>query len=314
MATLIVLRFLGGAFGSSPLTNAGGVIADMFPAKERGLALTAFASAPFMGPVFGPIVGGFVGETIGWRWIEGIMAIFTGILWIIGSLVIPETYPPVLQRRRAQKLSKMTGKVYKSKGDADSGPTSALHVFKTSLSRPWVLLFREPIVLLLSIYLAIEYGTLYMLFSAYPIVYQMSRGWSQGVGGLPFLGVLVGMLGAITYNIIDQVKRYMPLNEKHKGFAPPESRLPPTMVGGVAATIGLFWWVATTSESFRPHADSCPRFAWTDYPSYPFMASIAGGAPFGFGMVLIFLGVFNYLIDGYVSHACLLDSNNQSID
>jgi MFS family permease len=44
--TLIVLRFLAGAFGSSPLTNAGGVIADMFPAKERGLALTAFASAP----------------------------------------------------------------------------------------------------------------------------------------------------------------------------------------------------------------------------------------------------------------------------
>lgn len=40
----------------------------MFTARDRGLALTAFASAPFMGPVFGPIVGGFVGETIGWRW------------------------------------------------------------------------------------------------------------------------------------------------------------------------------------------------------------------------------------------------------
>lgn len=49
----------------------------------------------------------------------GVMAIFTGVLWIIGTLVIPETYGPVLQRRRAQKLSKMTGKVYKSRGDAD---------------------------------------------------------------------------------------------------------------------------------------------------------------------------------------------------
>jgi len=28
--TLVVLRFLAGAFGSSPLTNTGGVIADMF--------------------------------------------------------------------------------------------------------------------------------------------------------------------------------------------------------------------------------------------------------------------------------------------
>jgi MFS family permease len=49
MATLIVLRFFAGAFGSSPLTNAGGVIADMFSATERGLAMTLFAAAPFMG-------------------------------------------------------------------------------------------------------------------------------------------------------------------------------------------------------------------------------------------------------------------------
>jgi MFS family permease len=35
------------------LTNAGGVIADMFPARERGLAMSIFAAAPFMGPVLG---------------------------------------------------------------------------------------------------------------------------------------------------------------------------------------------------------------------------------------------------------------------
>ena len=64
--TLIILRFLAGSFGSSPLTNAGGVIADMFNASQRGIAMVLFASAPFMGPVLGPVVGGFVGETIGW--------------------------------------------------------------------------------------------------------------------------------------------------------------------------------------------------------------------------------------------------------
>ena len=51
MATLIVLRFLAGAFGSSPLTNAGGVIADMFHADQRGLGMSVFAAAPFLGPV-----------------------------------------------------------------------------------------------------------------------------------------------------------------------------------------------------------------------------------------------------------------------
>ncbi|KAK0934373.1 MFS siderochrome iron transporter 1 [Friedmanniomyces endolithicus] len=284
IATLIVLRFLAGAFGSSPLTNAGGVIADMFAAKQRGLAMALFAAAPFMGPVLGPIVGGFVGETIGWRWVEGIMAIFTGTLWILGALFLPETYPPVILRKRAAKLSKMTGKVYRSQGDVQQGPTTFGHVFKTSLSRPWILLFREPIVLLLSIYMAIIYGTLYMMFSAFPIVYQQNRGWSAGIGGLAFLGVAVGMIFAVAYSVWDN-KRYSRVSDEHGGFAPPEARLPITMIGGIAVPIGLFW------------------FAWTNYPSINYMVSIAAGVPFGFGMVMVFLGIMNYLIDAYVIYA-----------
>lgn len=53
--TLIILRFFAGAFGSSPLTNAGGVIADMFQAKQRGIAFSIFAMAPFLGPALGKI-------------------------------------------------------------------------------------------------------------------------------------------------------------------------------------------------------------------------------------------------------------------
>lgn len=53
--TLLILRFFAGAFGSSPLTNAGGVIADLFPASERGFAMTVFAAAPFLGPVIGSV-------------------------------------------------------------------------------------------------------------------------------------------------------------------------------------------------------------------------------------------------------------------
>lgn len=241
--TLIILRFFAGAFGSSPLTNAGGVIADIFPAADRGLAMSLFAAAPFLGPVIGPVVGGFVGETVGWRWVEGVMAIFTGVLWIIGIIVLPETYPPVLLRQRAKALSKLTGQVYKSKNDVAQGEVSAAHAFKTSLLRPWILLFREPIVLLLSIYMAIIYGTLYMMFAAFPIVYQEGRGWSAGVGGLAFLGIAVGMVAAVIYSIFDN-QRYKRLMGKYdNGIVPPEARLPPAMIGGIAVTIGLFWYV-----------------------------------------------------------------------
>ncbi|KAH7134559.1 major facilitator superfamily domain-containing protein [Dactylonectria estremocensis] len=282
--TLIILRFLAGAFGSSPLTNAGGVIADMFPAAQRGLAMALFAAAPFLGPVLGPVIGGFLGMTEGWRWVMGFLAIFSGALWIIGSLLVPETYAPVILRKRAAQLSKTTGKHYVSSIDHQRGKITLGNAMKTALLRPWILLFKEPIVLLLSIYMAIIYGTLYMLFAAFPIVYQQNRGWNQGVGGLSFLGIMIGMLFAIAYTIPAN-KRYIKIEQEHGGFAPPEARLYAAMIGSIALPIGLFW------------------FAWTNSPSIHWMASIAAGVPFGFGMVLVFLSIMNYLIDSYTIFA-----------
>ncbi|KAK2601772.1 hypothetical protein QQS21_004656 [Conoideocrella luteorostrata] len=282
--TLIILRFLAGAFGSSPLTNAGGTIADMFEADQRGLATAIFAAAPFLGPVLGPIAGGFLGMNAGWRWVMGLLAAFSGTVWILGALLVPETYAPVLLRKRAAEMSKLTGKQYVSKTDHDRGRVTLAESFKTALSRPWILLFKEPIVFLLSVYMAIVYGTLYMLFAAFPIVYQQHRGWNQGVGGLAFIGIMVGMLAAIVYTIPSN-KRYIAMQKKHGGSAPPEARLPPTLVGSVALPIGLFW------------------FAWTNGESIHWIVSILAGVPFGFGMVLVFLSIMNYLIDSYTIFA-----------
>lgn len=157
--TILILRFFAGALGSSPLTNASGTIADVFAANQRGLAMSVFAAAPFFGPTIGPVVGGFTGESVGWRWVEGVMAIFTGSLWIIGIIMIPESYPPVLLRARAKCLHAGTGLVYRSKFE-EKEIVALPKLFKTALSRPWILLFREPMVPLLSIYMAIVYGTL----------------------------------------------------------------------------------------------------------------------------------------------------------
>lgn len=282
--TLLILRFFAGAFGSSPLTNAGGTIADMFEADQRGLATAIFAAAPFLGPVLGPVAGGFLGTAAGWRWVMGLLAIFSGMLWILGTLLVPETYCPVILRQRAAKLSSITGKHYASKIDHDRGRVTLAESFKTALSRPWILLFREPIVFLLSVYMAIVYGTLYMLFAAFPIVYQQHRGWNQGVGGLAFLGILVGMLAAIVYTIPSN-NRYIATQKKHGGVAPPEARLAPALIGSVALPVGLFW------------------FAWTNSVSIHWIVSILAGIPFGFGMVLVFLSVLNYLIDAYTIFA-----------
>jgi hypothetical protein len=168
--------------------------------------------------------------------------------------------------------------------EIEHGKKTVSQEYKTALSRPWILLFREPIVLLLSIYMAIVYGTLYMMFAAFPIVYQQQRGWSPGVGGLAFVGVMVGEMIAVAYSIYDN-ERYKKTEAKHDGKAPPEARLPPAMLGSVFLPIGLFW------------------FAWTNYPGLHWSISIIATAPFGFGMVLVFLSIMNYLIDSYVIYA-----------
>jgi MFS family permease len=145
----------------------------MFDASQRGLGMALFAAAPFMyadqlkhsacrilltlvsfdrhrGPALGPIVGGFLGQAGGWRWVAGLIAILTAILTAFGALIIPETYAPVLLRRRANLLYKATGAVYRSKFEKDK-TVKVGELFKVALSRPWLLLFKEPIVLLLSI-------------------------------------------------------------------------------------------------------------------------------------------------------------------
>lgn len=292
--TLLILRFFAGSFGSSPLTNAGGVIADIFPADQRGLATSLFAGAPFLGPTLGPVIGGFLGENAGWRWVQGFLAVFTGLIWMAETVCIPETYAPVLLHKRAQRLSSITGNVYRSKLEIERGKVSVREAFATALGRPWILLFAEPIVLLLSLYMAIVYGTLYMLFDAFPIVFQEIRGWSEGVGSLPFIAVMIGMMVAVGLNMYDN-KRYVRIHHKHNGFAPPEARLPPTMFGGIAIPIGLFW------------------FAWTNSSSIPWIVCVLATAPFGFGMVFVFLGIMNYLIDAYTIYAASVLAANSII-
>jgi len=56
--TLLVTRFLSGVFACAPLTNSGGVIADIWDPVRRGVAVSLFTASVFLGPVLGPIVAG----------------------------------------------------------------------------------------------------------------------------------------------------------------------------------------------------------------------------------------------------------------
>ncbi|ESU10330.1 hypothetical protein FGSG_02966 [Fusarium graminearum PH-1] len=294
--SLYVLGFAVGPLLWAPLCEIWGrqvifVISYGIP-DERAIAMAFFSLAPSFGPTLGPFIGGYLADAHGWRWVMGLMAIIAGAFWILDMCCAPETYAPYILSNRAAVLSKKTGKVYISiyehQGKAD--PPNV--VLKKALVRPWLLLFLEPVVLILSTYIAIIFGTLYMLFGAYPVVFQIERGWSAGKGGLAFLGVAVGMIGAIP--VIGLVNIwYMKQAAKHKGEpVPPEYRLPGCMIGGICVPAGMFW------------------FAWTSYPDVHWMAPVAAGVPFGLGMALVFNSVFNYLIDSYTIYAASVLASN----
>lgn len=80
-------------------------------------------------------------------------------MFLVVIVIVPETYAPVLLDSRARRLSEMTGKIYVPKGTKKHMRKSLPTALRIALTRPWNLLFREPIVLLLSTYMAILYGT-----------------------------------------------------------------------------------------------------------------------------------------------------------
>jgi hypothetical protein len=127
-------------------------------------------------------------------------------------------------------------------------------------------------------------GTLYLLFGAYPIVFQQVRGWSEGIGGLPFLGVALGQVLGIGFSGYAN-KWYLKAAAENGGVAPAEARLPPAFYGAIAVPVGLFW------------------FAWTNSPSIHWISPVLAGVPFGFGFCILFLVVTNYLIDAYTVFA-----------
>ncbi|KAL7415199.1 major facilitator superfamily domain-containing protein [Mrakia frigida] len=308
--TVIITRFLAGFFGSAPLTNSGGIIADIWSAQERGLATALFALAPFLGPVLGPIIGGFTAPS-GWRNVFWVMFAFAAVTYILTFFTIPETYAPTLLRAKARRLEKESeGSVhFISKFDKANTMTTK-EIFKLNMTRPFVLLFKEPIVLLLSIYIAIVYGTLYMFFTAFPIVFQEGRGWSTGVGGLAFLGLAGGMILATALAPLNNKLYMRAIARSPTGRAPPEARLYFAMLGAPMLPIGLFWYVPSFPLVFRGQCSSLPspallrlRFAWTSNPSIHWISPVLAGAPFGFGMLLVFTSVLGYLIDTYLMYA-----------
>ena len=310
LQTVLLCRFFGGLFGACPLAVVAAVFSDMFDNRTRGLAITVFSMTVFSGPLLAPFIGGFITMVrrpislrpnpiivltilqsyLGWRWTEYIVAIMGFLAFGLDLLFLRETYPPVVLVNKASELRRRT-KNWGIHAKQEEIEVDFRELVTKNFSRPLRLLVTEPIVLLLSIYMAFIYGLLYLFLTAYPIVFQQIHGMNMGVGGLPYFGMIIGMLIAGLYIVLTQpsYNRKLAANDN---IPIPEWRLPPVIVGGVSFACGLFW------------------FGWSGYKeSIHWIVPTLSGLMTGFGLLAIFLQALNYLVDAYlmlyVSHFLL---------
>lgn len=282
MGMLIGFRFLAGCAGASPLTLGGGTIADLFPPEQRAGAMAIWCLGPLFGPVLGPICGGYLVQATTWRWIFWILVIAGGVSGVIFLLVGRETYHPVLLERKAARLRKETGKSYHSKLAMDI-PTK--EVFIRAIVRPMKMLLMSPIVGLMSLYVAVNYGILYLFFTTITFVFEGEYHFSSGSAGLAYIGVGVGMIIGIVAlgTLSDRIVK----KKQAEGNARPEDRLPLilTVPGAVGLPIGCF------------------IYGWTTYYKTHWIVPIMSMSFIGLGNLTAMMTIQTYLVDAFTIHA-----------
>ncbi|GAA5877931.1 hypothetical protein JCM8547_007083 [Rhodosporidiobolus lusitaniae] len=288
IGALIVFRFLGGCFAASPLTNSGGVIADLWDADRRGDALAIFSLMPFAGPALAPIVSGAMQVTgTEWYWIFWVLTCFAGLCGIGIVFLLPETYVPYILHLEAKRLRKETGDDrWHAPMDkkTDGGIKALLH---RTVLKPFIMFFQEPMLAVITLYMSFVYGIVYLLFEAIPIVFEGQHGLNALQSGLVFLALLTGgVIGCLIY-IAYFNRKYMALHRAMKPkMVPPEQRLTPLCYAAPLLAVAFFW------------------FGWTGaFSSISIWSPILAVVLLGSTILYVFLSGFNYLIDCYLWNA-----------
>ncbi|CDR88715.1 related to TPO1-Vacuolar polyamine-H+ antiporter [Sporisorium scitamineum] len=279
--TVLVARFLSGAFGAAGTTIIPGTLADIWKTRDRGLPVALFSLVAVAGTVGAPLYCGYILQEKGWRWIQWVQLIVNGAVVILEFLLLRETRGSVILARRAAKLRKETGdQRYRAPSELEAPSLKAL--LHASTTRAALLLVSEPVVFFFSLYIAYAWALIFAFFAAIPIVFQEIHGWGVGNGGLAYIGPLIACFLAFGLSFHGKYL-YDRAQTGNNGVAVPEARLYYAAVGGILATIGMF------------------IFAFTSYKHVHWIAPEIALVPLVMGIYQIFEAIQNYLADAYGS-------------
>lgn len=289
----LAFRFLAGLGGSTLLCIHGASTADLFNPIERTWAWPAIALASFAGTALPPTAGGWIAQSsISWRWAEWIAFILSGTTLLLTIFFLPETFAPILLSWKAKHLRQQTGNEnYVSHLDLQA---SLVQRLKTALLRAWHMLVKEPIVILMGLWLIVVYIVIYSFLQGYGDIFGDTYGLGHGLEGTCFLAIDVGFflflcLVPVYYRLY---KRKVYALQKAHGEQPtdfqhlpgldipePEYRLWPSVLVAPAFPICLFW------------------LGWTNRASISIWSSLGAVTLFGFCWAGIYVTVYLYILD-----------------
>lgn len=146
--------------------------------------------------MLGPLIGGFTVVGLGWRWTFWLLIIISGAIFLPSAVFMRETHPKTLLERKTRRLRASTGN-RELRSKMASGRLTPGMVLATTLVRPCELLVRSPILLVVSIYVALIFGTMYLLFTTFTSVFEGQYGFSTSMSGLVYLGTGVALIFAL---------------------------------------------------------------------------------------------------------------------
>lgn len=288
IATVIVCRFIQGCGGSSPVTNTGGTISDLFARDSNGFAMAIYGLSSTFGPPSALVVLGYLDMLKGFRIMSWALMGITGGFWLIMIATLPETRHSTILERKAKRLRKTLGKEGVRSGQVYDvnydGKRNLYNLFAVNLTRPFKFFFTEPITFSAAAYNGFIYGTVFLFNEAFPLVFGAVHGFNDGEVGLTFSGLCIGsIIGALIYPLQDRY--YRRSVERNDGRSVPEARMWMARFGACLLPISLFW------------------FAWTSFKSVPWIVPIVASSFFGLGIYIVILSFLSYVVDSYQTYS-----------
>lgn len=277
IGSLIVLRFLSGIFASPALATGGASVGDVLTLSWIPVGLASWGVSAVCGPVLGPLIGGALAVEVNWRWTFWFLLILAGFTLSVLVFFFPETSQATLLYRKAQRLRKRAdNENIVSEGHLKIDQMQFGEIAVDTLWRPIEIMFGEPVVFLINLYIALMYAIMYLWFEAFPIVFVEIHGFNMIETGVGYTSIMVGVfLGIAGYLPVIYKAFTVPMDRGE--WRQPEVFIPTSIVGAIFQPIGVF------------------IFAWSSTASAHWIAPLIGATLFAVGAFVGFQTLFNYL-------------------